>query len=190
MGRWTSWRVWSVSAVIFVLFAGVFFASSAPFAIPEIEAACGEAPLDVRFTSSGSDVDRFLEACGPEGREAYQRMQVADLFYPSVFGVFMASSLALALSRLAPERPALLGLAALPLVASGFDYVENAFAWVALLAHPEPAATNSLLGVASAAKTTLSWLAGLLLLVSLGMIAVRAARRRVVRRRVPSLGLR
>lgn len=190
MDRLASWRVWSVSAVIFVLFAGVFFASSAPFAIPEVEAACGAAPLDVRFTSSATEVDRFLEACGPEGREAYQRMQVADLFYPSVFGVFVASSLALALSRLAPERPALLGLAALPLVASGFDYVENVFAWLALGAFPEPVATNSWLGVASAAKTTLSWLAGLLLLVSLGMIAVRAAHRRIDRRRVPSLGLR
>jgi hypothetical protein len=176
--------------MVFVLFAGVFFASSAPFAIPEIEVACGEAPLDVRFTSSATDVDRFLEACGPEGREAYQRMQVADLFYPVVFGVFMASSLALAISRLAPDRPALLGLATLPLVASGFDYVENAFAWAALLAFPEPAATNSLLGVASAAKTTTSWLAGVLLLVSMGLIAVGAVRRRVGRHRVPSLGLR
>lgn len=190
MGRLASWRVWSVSVVVFVLFAGVFFASSASFAVPEVEAACGEAPLDVRFTSSATDVEGFLEACGPEGRAAYERMQVADLFYPAVFGIFMASSLALAVSRLAPQRPTLLGLAALPLIASGFDYVENLFAWVALRTFPEPAATNSLLGIASAAKTTVSWLAGVLLLVSLGLIAVRAARRRTVRRGAPSLGLR
>lgn len=190
MDRLASWRVWSVSALVFVVFAGVFFTSSAPFAVPEVEAICGEAPPDVRFTSSATDVGRFLEACGSEGREAYRNMQVADLFYPSVFGVFMASSLALSLRRLLPRRPAMLRLAALPLVASGFDYVENGFAWMALRAFPEPVPANSLLGMASAAKTTLSWVAGVLLLIAVGTIAVRAVRRRFVSRPLASFGLR
>lgn len=190
MHRLVSWRVWLASAVIFVVFAGVFFASSVPFAIPHVEALCGETPLDVRFTSSAADVERFLDACGPEGRDAYRNMQVADLFYPLVFGLFMASSLALALSRLFPERSSVVGLAVLPLVASGFDYVENVFAWAALQTFPEPAATNALLGMASTAKTTLFWLAGILLLAAAAATAVRETRRRIVRRGFPSLGLR
>ncbi len=190
MYRFASWRVWSASAVVLVVFAGVFFASTAPFAVSQVEAVCGEAPLDVRFTSSGADVERFLDACGAEGREAYRNMQVADLFYPLVFGVFMASSLALALSRFLPERRSVVAWAALPLVASGFDYLENVFAWAALRAYPEPAVTNGLLGMASAAKTTLFWLAGVLLLATGTAIAVRGARRRIARRSLPSLGLR
>ncbi len=42
VARLASWKVWVVSAVIFVPFAWMFFASSAPFAIPEVEAACGQ----------------------------------------------------------------------------------------------------------------------------------------------------
>ena len=173
MGRLASWRVWMVSAAVFVVFAGVFFSSSASFAIPEVEAACGQAPLDVRFHSTADDVADFLGACGPVGRDAYRSLQVADLLYPLVFGVFMASSLAIALSRLAPDRPALVGLAGLALVGSGFDYLENVFAWRALAAFPETASTNALLGVASAAKTLTFWIVGALLLISIGAIVVQ-----------------
>ncbi len=137
MRHLASWRVWLASASVFTLFAGVFFGSSAPFAIPTVEAACGQAPPDVRFTSSPAEVGGFLEACGVAGREAYRAMQLADLVYPLVFAVFIASSLALVISHLAPRRPAFLALAALPLVASAFDYVENACAWLALASYPE-----------------------------------------------------
>ena len=140
--RLATWKVWWASAAVFVVFAGVFFASSAPFAVSHVEALCGEAPLDVRFTSSAADVERFLEACGPAGRDAYRNMQVADLF-----------------------------------------------AWAALAAFPEPAATNSLLGVASAAKTTLFWFAGALVLLTAGAIVARGVRRRITRRAVPAAGL-
>lgn len=179
MGHLASWPVWIVSAVLFVGFAGVFFASSAPFAIPEVTAACGDAPLDVRPFSTGDEVAGFLDACGPDGREAYRDMQIADLLYPAVFGLFMASSLALALTHRFPRRPAALALAAVPLVASAFDYLENLFAWVALAAHPADAPTNRLLGLASAAKTTTSWVAGAMLLLTVGALVIRAVRRRV-----------
>ena len=181
-GRLASWRVWMVSAAVFVAFAGVFFSSPASFAIPEVEAACGQAPLDVRLHSTADDVADFLGACGPVGRDAYRSMQVADLFYPLVFGVFMASSLAVVLSRLVPGRPALVGLAGLALVGIGFDYLENAFAWRALVAFPDSPATNSLLGLASTAKTVTFWIVGTLLLVSIGgLVAQRVGRRRLAR---------
>ena len=157
----------------------MFFGSSAPFAIPRVEAACGQAPLDVRTTSSADDVNGFLTACGGVGREAYRALQVADLFYPLVFAMFMATSLALVLADLAPTRRSLLALAGLPFVASAFDYLENLFAWLALAAFPDPAATSSLLGLASAAKTLTSWAAGVLLLGAVALLVVDRVRRRV-----------
>lgn len=177
MRHLASWRVWLASASLFALFAGVFFGSTAPFAIPTVEAACGQAPPDVRFTSSAAEVGGFLEACGVAGREAYRAMQVADVVYPLVFALFIASSLALVISRLAPRRRSLLAVAALPLVASAFDYVENACAWLALASYPDTPATSSLLGLASAAKTATSWAAGVLLLGALGALLVVTLRR-------------
>ena len=81
----------------------------------------------------------------------------------------------------------MLALAALPLVASALDYLENAFAWLAMAAYPDPSATGSLLGLASAAKTTAFWAAGIALLVALGALGVVEGRRRL-RRRSASLG--
>lgn len=171
------WRVWAVSAAVYTAYAGAFFATTAPFAIPTVERLCGQPPLDMRTTSSATDVNTFLTACGETGREAYRALQLADLAYPLVFAVFLASSLALALSRLAPGRPRLLVLALLPFLASAFDYVENVFAWRALAAFPGATATDGLLGVASAAKTATSWLAGGLLVAALVALVVLSALR-------------
>lgn len=181
MARLASWRVWVASAIVFGPFAGALFGSNAPFAVPRVEAACGQAPPDTRFTSSAADVNGFLEACGVVGREAYRALQVADLLYPLVFGLFLAATLALVLVHVAPGRRSLLALAALPLVGAGFDYLENVFAWLALAAFPDPAATDVLLGPASAAKTVTFWAAGTLLLVALGVLAVVVVRRWVRR---------
>lgn len=182
LDRLASWRVWIASAVIFVPFAFVFFASSAPFAIPEVEAACGEAPPDMRPYSSGDDVVSFLDRCGPAGRALYQNMQIADLVYPAIVGLFLASSLALALQRLSPGNT-LRWIAVIPLVAALFDYLENAFAWLALTAYPEAIVTNEVLGLASAAKTSLSWAAGLTLLGCLAILGGRMARATARQRR-------
>lgn len=178
------WRVWAVSAAVYTAYAGAFFASTAPFAIPTVERLCGQAPLDMRTTSSAADVTAFLAACGSTGREAYRALQLADLAYPLVFAVFLASSLALVLSRLAPGRPRLLLLALLPFLASAFDYVENGFAWRALLAFPWATATDGLLGMASTAKTATSWLAGGLLVAALVALVVRTILRRSARVRL------
>ncbi len=169
-------RIWVASASVFVVFAWVFFASSAPFAIPSVEAACGQRPLDMRFFTSGEDVTSFLDGCGPDGRTSYRNMQIADLFYPAVVGLFLASSLSLAIGRLTRRGSSLVLLASIPLVASLFDYLENGFAWLALARYPAPAPTDGVLGYASAAKTITSWVSGLLLIgfvVALGLQAIR-----------------
>lgn len=181
LGRLATWRVWVPLTAGYAVFAGVFFASSAPFAIPVVEAACGAPPLDVRSGASAADVHAFLAGCGPAGREAYQALHVADLAYPLVFALFLASSLAVVLRRLAPTRPRLLGLAAIPFLAGAFDYLENACAWVALTAYPSAAPTDALLVLASDAKTLTSWLAGTLLIVATAALLGRMGWRRLRR---------
>lgn len=179
VARLASWKVWVASAVVFVPFAVTFFASSAPFAIPEVEAACGLAPPDMRLFTTADGVTQFLDDCGPIGRDSYRKMQLADIVYPAIVGVFLASSLSLAIKRLSPRPGRTLWLAALPLAAMAFDYLENVLAWLALVSYPDPIATTHLLGVASAAKTTTSWVAGLALLAALAAIVVRATRARL-----------
>ena len=176
LGRW---RIWIASAAVFLVFACVFFASSAPFAIPEVEAACGQQPPDMRFFTSANDITSFLDACGPTGRDTYRNMQVADLVYPAVVGLFLASSLALVIGRLSPRGSNAVWLASIPLVASSFDYVENIFAWFALARYPDSAPTDAVLGYASAAKTATSWASGILLLGALAVLGVQLVRRRV-----------
>jgi hypothetical protein len=176
MAWMSSLAVWGASAVVYAGFAAVFFASDAGFAIPLVQNLCGQAPPDMRFTSTAAEVQGFLEACGPAGREAYRAMQVADLFYPFVFAVFLASSLALALRLLLPSRPGAVILAAVAFLPSAFDYCENACAWLGLAAWPQPRFADALLGLFSASKTTMSWLAGTLLLLVLVALTVTRCR--------------
>ena len=57
-----------------------------------------------------------------------------------------------------------------------FDYPENAFAWLAIASYPKAIVTNDVLGFTSAAKTSLSWAAGLTLLVCLAILGGGAVR--------------
>jgi hypothetical protein len=180
MGRLASWRILAASGLLFAAFASVFFASSAPFAIPHVEEVCGAPPLDVRFSTSADDVNDFLADCGQQGREAYRNLQIADLFYPAVSGLFMASALALTLKHLFPQRSGVVALASVALAGSALDYLENVFAWIALTTYPDPAMTNFLLGIASAGKTSAFWTAGVGLVVALAALAIKAVRQHAV----------
>ncbi|MGO4597700.1 hypothetical protein [Terrabacter sp. 2RAF25] len=174
--RLASWPVWLSHAIVFGVFARLLFASSAPFAIPHVETACGQRPPDVRVFTSAADVTGFLSACGAAGRDAYRFLQLADLLYPMVFGLFMTASSALVLSRLATRRHSLLALAALPLLGSAFDYVENLCAWLALAAFPGQPPTSHLLGLASTAKNVTFWASGAVLLCAIAVLAARKAK--------------
>lgn len=179
--RWLgSWRTLAVASALFFPFAALFFASSASFSVPHVEEACGAPALDVRFFSDGDDVNQFMTDCGEAGRDAYSNMQIADLFYPAVFGLFFASALVIVVSRAFADRPKLVWLAALPVLGAAFDYVENVLAWRALLAFPDSTSSNALLGFASAAKTSSFWLAGISFLVASGVLVARRLRLRVL----------
>ena len=172
-----SWRVWIPSAAVFLVFAAIFFQSSAPFSISEVESTCGQAPPDVQNFTTGDDVSGFLDACGADGRAAYRNMQIADLFYPAVYGLFVASSLALSLAKTSLSSRWVSRAIALPFVGAGFDYVENIFAWVALTSYPGDASTNSLLGLAGTAKAATYWVSGLVLIGALVVLAAKRSRR-------------
>ena len=176
MARLAGWRVLLASGAAYATFAAVFFTSSLPFTIPRVEAVCRQAPPDVRFAPSATAVQRFLDACGAAGRESYRNLQLADLAYPTVFALFVAAALAFVLSRLTRPGSRLLSLCALPVLGAAFDYLENASAWLALAAHPEPSVASSLFGLASGAKNIASWAAGLVLVVALVLLLARAAR--------------
>ena len=135
---------------------------------------------DVRLYSSANDVRDFLSGCGAAGREAYQNLQIADLFYPAICGVFLAVALALTLCRLSRADSPVVALAAIPLVAAVFDYLENAVAWIALTRYPaDPGMAAELIGVASVAKQVFSWASWLLLVCTIGLVTVRFAQRRL-----------
>ena len=183
-----AWPVLIVSGSVWLVFAVLFFGDNFGFSVGHVTQLCGQAPLDVRFTSSASEVDRFLAACGPDGRAAYRDMQIADLFYPAVVGVFMASALAASLGRLTSRRRMVAAAATVPLLGSMFDYGENALAWSALAAYPEPTRTSSLLGMASAIKTGLFWLAGVVLVLAMAALLARVGRRALTGGGVPAGG--
>ncbi len=172
MGRLGTWKVWLMTTSVFTVFAAVFFGSSAPFAIPRVEDECGMRPPDVRFTSSSADVEQFLAACGTVGRDAYGNMLLADVFYPAVFALFLASSLTLVFRQMQAHRRWFM-LVWLPVIGAGFDYLENGLAWRALATFPRPVATTAVLGLASAAKTTIFWLAGVTLLAAVATLVIR-----------------
>ena len=174
MERLADRRLILASGIVFLVLAGLLFGTSAPFSIGHVTALCGQAPPDVRFFTSAAELRGFMVGCGEAGRSAYRDLQIADLFYPAVSGVFMASVLAMGLSRNDRLGRNWVAAAALPLIGSSFDYLENVAAWVTLLGSPaERRAAATLLGLASAAKQTVSWAAGLLLVLVLGHALVR-----------------
>jgi hypothetical protein len=173
-----SWQILAITGIAFAAFAAVLFATSLPFSIPEVTALCGSAPPDVRPYTSGEELGQFLLDCGASGRDAYRNLQLADLLYPAVSGLFLASALAMTLTRIGGPGSRIVALAVLPLIGGAFDYVENAASWVALVSFPLAATPgHALLGVASAAKQAASWAGWLVLLAALGYLLARAARR-------------
>ena len=160
MSRLANWKVLITSGVLFLVSAAVFFASSLPFAIPTVTTACGQPPPDVLLYTSGAQVREFFTACGKGGRAAYQDMQIADLFYPAISGIFLAAALALVLTKLTGPGSRFVALAAVPLLGTIFDYLENAAAWVTMTAYPQDAGpVTDLLGVASIGKQLFTWAA-------------------------------
>jgi hypothetical protein len=179
MRRFANWRLIAFTGVVFAAFAGLLFGSTASFSIGHVQALCGQAPPDVRFFTSAAELQGFMSGCGEAGLTAYRHLQVADLFHPAVSALFMSSALAMALSRTVRPGSYWLAAAALPLFGAGFDYLENIAMWIALRSYPEASGAGAtLLGGASAAKQTVNWAAGLILLIVGAYAVARIAMKR------------
>lgn len=177
MGRLASRRLLLSSGAACVVLVGVLFASSGPGSVGAVAARCGQPAPDVRFTSTPEQVQDFLGACGVAGRAAYRDLQVTDLFYPAALGLFLASALALLLPRAVRASRRVAALAAVPIAAAAFDYLENLAAWTLLLRYPAPMPwVGRVLGAASAAKQVLTWASVLILTAAL--LGAALARRR------------
>ncbi len=176
--RFADRRILVASGVLCLLLAGFMFGTSGRGSLAHVAEHCGQDAPDVRFTTSPEQLQQFLTACGDTGRDAYRDLQLVDLVYPALVGVFLASALASVLSRVG-RRGAAVALAALPLLASAFDYLENLAAWILLARSPEPLPwIGRVLGSASAAKQSLMW-ASIAVLV-IGIVAAVAGRTRRV----------
>jgi hypothetical protein len=177
MRRFGDRRVLVASGALCFVLAAVMFGTSGTGSLAQVAERCGQAAPDVRFTSSPEQVQGFLTACGAAGREAYRDLQLLDLVYPAAVGTFLAAALASVLSR-AARRTRVVALAALPLLASGFDYLENLAAWVLLARYPDPLPwVARLLGLASAGKQSLMWASITILAVGI-VVAVGGRLRR------------
>lgn len=173
-------RVLVVAGILATGLALVLFATAGRGSLAAVAGACGTPAPDTRFTTSATDVEAFLAACGEGGRAAYRDLQLVDLVYPATLGVFLASALGLLVPRVRPGRPLPRGarlLPLLPLVAAAADYTENLCAWWLLSAWPQvPVVPAHLLGIASATKQITSWASGLLVVGLLVAVAVRRRR--------------
>ena len=158
-------RLAVITGLMWVGTALVLFVWQGRYSLTAVEIACGTGAPDTRFAPVAAETRSFLMDCGEVGLAAYRDLQIIDLLYPAVVGVFLASVLALLLRSLTPRAEA---LALVPLVATAADYAENACAWVLLAA--DPAGTQvaaALFQVFSAAKYVTSWAAWLMVIALL-----------------------
>ena len=182
MRKLANWKALLVTGALFAVSAAALFASNLAFAIPSVTDACGQPPPDMRFFTSGDQVHQFLTDCGWSGRAAYENMQIADLFYPTISGLFLACAIAIALTGLIRPDSRVIALAAIPLVGSIFDYLENAAAWVTMTTYPQDSGlVTDLLGVASIGKQVFTWASWLILCAAATMTAIRLCRGRYLR---------
>ena len=161
------------------------FASSAPFVVPEVEAACRQAPPDIRFVTTAGRwrhrVSRRLRIRRARrlsehaaGRHLLSRHRGHLPGVPLTPKPRHQTSLAATRSDSLARRASVAFRCRIRLPR------KRSLAWLALTSYPDPTATSHLLGVAaSAAKTTTSWAAGLTLVATLTVIVARAIRSRL-----------
>lgn len=156
---------------------GLYVAMSA-WTIPAItRAAGGLAPFDTRLLGYSVDEARaFLVALSDEGRRIYLGVQHRmDNAFPALYGGLLSVSIWRLSGSVTPILRAV--LSAFPLIAMGFDYLENARVRALLLADPETVPPEAIVAANSATlgKTMLGAIA---VLTILALIAARIAARR------------
>jgi hypothetical protein len=85
----------------------------------------GEKLLDEMFWRTPAEPDTALEAYGPDGRDFYRNVLLVDLFFPIVYSVFLALSVAFAAPKIPRLRPFANLAPLLPIAGGMFDWGEN-----------------------------------------------------------------
>lgn len=165
--------LWPLTVATLALYLTMIF-----WSLPKLAAfAGGLAPFDMRpFGYSAKDAEAFILALSANGKDFYLTTQHRlDLAYP----LCLAATLTLAFHRLAPRRWAI-ALSLVALAGMVFDYLENLWVHLMVVAGPEKfsvegAETASLLTLGKSIATTLVLMALLGLLASSGWRRWRAA---------------
>lgn len=155
-------RLLAVFGLAWLALMGLLFAWTGRFSLTAVATACGHEAPDVLFAPDPGQIEAFLAGCGAPGLQAYQDLQVIDLFYPAATAAFLTVALAFLLRDASPR---LAWLAALPAAAALGDYAENAAAWVLISTEPStlPWAAATAMQAGSAVKFILSWVSWLAL---------------------------
>ncbi len=124
------WKV-ILSTIIFVVFVSLVLPRISILTTESI--GISESP----DTSFSFDSDRFYEMVedyGEEGRTFYVQVRwTFDVIWPLVYGVFLISTTLFFSSGLKSRKPLVL----LPILAVGFDFLENIFATIVMTVYPK-----------------------------------------------------
>ncbi len=116
--------------------------------------------FDTSFFYAPAAVPEMIASFGESGRAAYIRARwTFDLLFPFVYGFFCLSAAAFGLSRLKTGTDRWRYLVLLPLLAVGFDLLENSFVTVLMRLYPEG---SPLLALLAAGSTLCKWIAVIL----------------------------
>lgn len=91
---------------------------------------------DLQYFNSNKDIYNTLEKYGHDGRRTYERILLADIIYPTIYGFFFSILLTLILRKAFPDRSDSWQWNILPFGATLFDYIENAVIIQIVIAFP------------------------------------------------------
>ncbi|MEP7126951.1 MAG: hypothetical protein ABJE95_38825 [Byssovorax sp.] len=167
-----------VGLLVLAYAACMYLLMSAEGRIKERSGGLGVPDLLHGFTAD--ELYARLGAYGDEGRAIYLRAELVDLVYPLVYGFFFAFLIALAARRVLRDDSPWRLLCLAPLVATLFDYLENACFFTVLLRWPERldrvAQLASIFNLGKWSCFGVALPATVLGLVALAVVALRARR--------------
>jgi ABC-type dipeptide/oligopeptide/nickel transport system permease component len=166
--RLSSTWVTLVALVIFILFTALVLPRQAATAETYTRDA---GSLDTSFFYSPDDLYRIAEAYGENGRRLYVRSRFTlDAIWPLVYALFLTTAISWIYRRaFAPRSQWQLANLA-PLLAAGFDYLENVSTSLVMLRYPARTPVVDLLApVFTLTKWTLIGVSFALLLIGLAV---------------------
>jgi len=144
-----------LTLICMVIF-GVFSVLVLPDQAAKADAYSGEVGSpDTSLFYTASDLYRFAEAYGQNGRSAYIRARISfDLIFPLVYGAFLVTALSWLIKRVDLGRQTWGWANLLPVAGVIFDFLENGAAAVVMARYP---LTTPVLDHLAGVLTLLKW---------------------------------